>query len=74
MKAELEQVRARFMERMKQALDGIARDRARFGTWLTTVHEEAQSVAELCMKAAPPVADNVAATADEAKERRLKVV
>jgi hypothetical protein len=77
LKAELEQVRGRFMERMKQALDGIARDRARFGTWLTTVHEEAQSIAEaaeLRMKAAPPVADNVAATADEAKERRLTVV
>jgi hypothetical protein len=77
LKAELEQVRARFMERMKQALDGIARDRARFGTWLTTVHEEAQSIveaAELCMKVAPPVADNIVPATDEAKETRLKVV
>ena len=77
LKAELEQVRARFMERMKQALDGIARDRARFGTWLTTLHEEAQSIAtaaELCMKAAPPLADSVAAAVEDAKETRLKVV
>jgi hypothetical protein len=38
LKAELEQVRRRFMERMKQTLEGIARDRARFGAWLTTMH------------------------------------
>jgi hypothetical protein len=75
LKAELEQVRARFMERMKLVQDGVADDRARFGTWLTTVHEEAQSIAEaveLCMKAAPLVPDNLAPTADEAT--RLKVV
>jgi hypothetical protein len=77
LKAELEQVRARFMERMKQTLDGIARDRARFGTWLTTIREEAESIAdavELCTKAAPPVADNAAPGVDEVKEARLKVV
>jgi len=81
LKAELEQVRARLMERMKQTLDGIARDRARFGTWLTTMHEEAQSIAEaveLCLKAAAPVPspvpDNVAPKADEAKETTLNVV
>jgi predicted phage tail protein len=77
LKAELKQVRGRFMERMKQALDGIARDRARFGMWLTMVHEEAQSIAEaaeLCRRVAPPVADHVAATADEEKETRVKVV
>jgi hypothetical protein len=81
LKAELEQIRARFTERMKQTLDGIARDRARFGTWLTTMHEETQSIAEaaeLCMKATPPapspVPDNVAPKADEAKETTLNVV
>jgi hypothetical protein len=75
LKAELEQVRARFIERMKQAQDGIAADRARFGTWLTTMHEEAQSIAEaaeLCMKAAPLVPDDGAPTAGEAT--RLKAV
>jgi hypothetical protein len=89
LKAELEQVRGRFMERMKQTLDAIARDRERFGTWLTEMHEEAKSIAEaaeLCLKAtapAPPpvlpaVPDNVVAIiapkADEAKETALKVV
>jgi hypothetical protein len=83
LKAELEQVRGRFMERMKQTLDGIARDRERFGTWLTTMHEEAQSIAEaaeLCLKAAPPAPppapDSVAVVpkANEAKETALKVV
>jgi hypothetical protein len=70
LKAELEQVRARFIERMKQAQDGIAGGRARFETWLTTMHEEAQSIAEaaeLCLKVAPPVPDN---GAPEAGERR----
>jgi len=70
LKAELEQVRARFSERMKQAQDGIAGGRARFETWLTTMHEEAQSIAEaaeLCLKVAPLVPDN---GASEAGERR----
>jgi hypothetical protein len=77
LKAELEQVRTRFMERMKQTLDGIARDRARFGSWLTTMHEEAQSIteaAELCMKVAPPAAASVAPAPAEAKEAGIKVV
>ncbi len=89
LKAELEQIRARFMDRMQHTLDGIARDRTRFGTWLTTMHEEAQSIAdaaELCLKAAPPapspatspvpspVPDNVAVKTNEANETTLKVV
>jgi hypothetical protein len=78
LKEELEQVRARFMDRMKQTLDGIARDRARFGSWLTTMHEESQSIteaAELCLKvASPPAVASVAPAAAEAKEARIKVV
>jgi len=78
LKTELEQVRTRFMERMKQTLDGIARDRARFGSWLSTMHEEAQSIteaAELCMKVAPPVAPpSVAPAPAEVKEAAIKVV
>jgi hypothetical protein len=30
-----EQVQTRYIERMKQKLEGIARDRARFANWLT---------------------------------------
>jgi hypothetical protein len=77
LKAELEQVRTRFMERMKQILDGIARDRARFGSWLTTMHEEAQSIteaAELCTKVAPPAAASVAPAPAETKDAGIKVV
>jgi hypothetical protein len=78
LKEELEQVRARFMGRMKQTLDGIARDRARFGNWLTTMHEESQSLteaADLCLKvASPPAVASVAPAAAEAKEARIKVV
>ncbi len=78
LKEELEQVRARFMDRMKQTLDGIARDRARFGSWLTTMHEESQSIteaAELCLKVtSPPAVASVAPAAAEAKEARIKVV
>ncbi len=77
LKAELEQVRTRFMERMKQSLNGIARDRARFGSWLTTMHEEAQSIteaAELCTKVAPPAAASVAPAPAEAKDAGIKVV
>ena len=77
------------MERMKQTLDAIARDRERFGTWLTAMHEEAKSIAEaaeLCLKAAapapppvlPPVPENVVAIvapkAEGAKETALKTV
>jgi hypothetical protein len=85
LKAELEQVRERFLERMKQTLDGIARDRDRFGNWLSMIRKEAQNIAEageLCIKAGPPAlppsagpaADNVAPNVDEAKETTLKVV
>ena len=64
------------MERMKQTLDGIARDRERFGSWLITMHEEAQSIteaAELCMKVATPAA-SVAPAPAEAKDAGIKVV
>ena len=77
LKAALEQVRTRFMERMKLILDGIARDRARFGSWLTTINEEAQSIseaAELCVKVGPPAAASVAPATAESKDAGIKVV
>jgi hypothetical protein len=73
LKAELEQVHARFIERMKQAQDGIAGGRARFEAWLSTMHEEAQSIAEaaeLCLKVVPPVPDNGAPTAGERRSAK----
>ena len=52
--AELETVKARYMERVRRNLDGVAREKATFGNWLTTKQQEAQSMAEaveLCVKA-----------------------
>jgi cobalamin biosynthesis protein CobT len=51
--AELETVKARYMERVRRNLDGVAREKATFGNWLTTKQQEAQSMAEaveLCLK------------------------
>jgi hypothetical protein len=56
--AELERVKARYTERLRRNLDGIAREKATFGNWLTLKQQEAQSMAEavdLCMKV--PVAE-----------------
>jgi hypothetical protein len=50
--AELESVKARFMERVRRNLDGVARDKAAFGSWLTTKQQESQRIAEaveLCL-------------------------
>jgi hypothetical protein len=44
--AELETVKARYMERVRRNLDGVAREKATFGNWLTTKQQEAQSMAE----------------------------
>jgi len=57
MQAELEQIRSRYIERMKQNLDAVARDRARFATWLTTKQEASQSIteaADLCQQPTQP--------------------
>jgi len=56
--AELETVKARYMERVRRNLDGVAREKTTFGNWLTAKQQEAQSMAEaveLCVKA--PVAE-----------------
>ena len=60
--AELETVKARYMERVRRNLDGVAREKATFGNWLTTKQQEAQSMAEaveLCVKetASSPMAE-----------------
>jgi hypothetical protein len=52
--AELETVKARYMERVRRNLDGVAREKATFGNWLTMKQQGAQSMAEaveLCVKA-----------------------
>jgi hypothetical protein len=55
--AELERVKARYTDRLRRNLDGIAREKATFGSWLTTKQEEAQSMTEaveLCLKPQAP--------------------
>lgn len=51
--AELERVKARYGERLRRNLDGIAREKATFGSWLTLKQQESQSMTEaveLCLK------------------------
>lgn len=55
--AELERVKARYGERLRRNLDGMAREKATFGNWLTLKQQEWQSIAEaveLCSKAPAP--------------------
>lgn len=61
--AELERVKARYTERLRRNLDGMAREKATFGNWLTLKQQEAQSMAEavdLCVKAPTPEAPSTA--------------
>jgi len=54
--AELERVKARYGERLRRNLDGMAREKATFANWLTLKQQEAQRMTEavdLCLK--PPV-------------------
>jgi hypothetical protein len=65
LQAELESVRAHYMERLKRNLDGVAREKSTFGNWLTLKQQEAQSMLEavdLCLKPLPaePVRDSLA--------------
>jgi hypothetical protein len=51
--AELERVKAHFTARISRNQDGVAREKAVFGSWLTMKQQEFQSIAEaaeLCLK------------------------
>ena len=64
---ELEQVKARYSERLRRNLDGMAREKASFANWLTLKQQETQSMAEavaICLK--PPVVDKPDTGLDEA--------
>jgi hypothetical protein len=55
--AELERVRAQYMARVRRNLDGVAREKATFSSWLTMKQQESQSMAEavqMCSKSAIP--------------------
>jgi hypothetical protein len=52
--AELESVRAHYMARISRNLDGVAREKATFESWVTVKRQECQSMAEaaeLCLEA-----------------------
>jgi hypothetical protein len=70
--AELETVKARYMERLRRNLGGVAREKTTFGNWLTMKQQEAQRMAEaveLCAKA-PGANASSGSMADEAWYRR----
>jgi hypothetical protein len=51
--AELERIKASYAERMRRNLEGVAREKATFGNWLTTKQTESQNIREaleLCVK------------------------
>jgi hypothetical protein len=51
--AELERVKAHYMARISRNLDGVAREKATFSSWVTLKQQECQSMAEaveLCLK------------------------
>lgn len=51
--AEMERVKAHYMARISRNEDGVEREKATFGGWLTMKQQEAQSIseaAELCLK------------------------
>jgi hypothetical protein len=55
---ELEAIKARYMDRLRRNQDGVARQKATFGSWLTSKQQETQNIleaVELCLK--PAVAD-----------------
>jgi hypothetical protein len=52
--AELESIKAHYMARISRNLEGVAREKATFGTWQTMKQQEVESMAEaaeLCSKA-----------------------
>ena len=51
--AELERVKGRYMERLRRNLDGVAREKETFASWVAMKQQESQSMAEaveLCTK------------------------
>jgi len=44
--AELERVKATYADRLRRNLEGVAREKATFGNWLTTKQQETANIAE----------------------------
>lgn len=51
--AELERIKASYADRLRRNLEGVAREKATFGNWLTTKQQETANISEaleLCLK------------------------
>jgi hypothetical protein len=65
---ELERVKARYMERLRRNLDGVAREKETFASWVAMKQQESQSMAEaveLCTK--PSGADSANGSLSEVR-------
>jgi hypothetical protein len=59
---EMERAKTHFMARISRNLDGVAREKATFNSWLTIKQQEAQSIAEaleLCLNPIPEAAPSL---------------
>jgi len=64
--AEMERVKARYTERLRRNLDGMAREKATFGNWLTLKQQESESMREAVeMSLKPPVAEKPSTPLEE---------
>jgi hypothetical protein len=66
--AELESIKAHYTARISRNLEGVARERATFNSWLATKQQETQNMSEavdLCLKAPVPVSELAPAPAPE---------
>ena len=54
--AELERVKATYAERLRRNLEGVAREKATFGSWLTLKQQEAANITEALELCTKPVA------------------
>ncbi len=65
--AEMERVKASYMERIKRNQDGVAREKATFLSWVTMKQQESQNMTEAAALCSKPVATTHAAPAAEAE-------
>lgn len=60
--AELERIKATYADRLRRNLEGVAREKATFGNWLTLKQQEASNISEALDLCTKPVAAEPAKT------------
>jgi hypothetical protein len=65
--AEMERVKASYMERIKRNQDGVAREKATFLSWVTMKQQESQNMTEAAALCSKPVVVTHATPAVEAE-------